>query len=156
MTPPVTPPVTPVVPVTPAKPPTISLTKKARATTVAAGSTVNYQLVVKATGGTAQNVVVCDQLPANMTYVSLGTATMNNGRACWDVGDLTGSLTLSLTAKVDVGRVRRHADQQRHGDLEQRGQRQGPREHQGAEEQARREGQAQAHRRRDRLATHRT
>jgi hypothetical protein len=27
---------------------------------------------------------------------------MQNGKACWTVGDLTGSLTLSLTAKVDA------------------------------------------------------
>ena len=37
-----------------------------------------------------------------MTYVALGNATMQNGKACWTVGDLTGSLTLSLTAKVDA------------------------------------------------------
>ena len=37
-----------------------------------------------------------------MTYASLGTATMENGKACWTVGDLTGSLTLSLSAKVDA------------------------------------------------------
>jgi Flp pilus assembly protein CpaB len=28
---------------------------------------------------------------------------MQNGQACWTVGDLTGSLTLSLRAKVDSG-----------------------------------------------------
>jgi precorrin-6B methylase 2 len=38
-----------------------------------------------------------------MTYASLGTATLENGNACWHIGDLTGSLTLSLKAKVDVG-----------------------------------------------------
>ena len=37
-----------------------------------------------------------------MTYVSLGTATLQDGKACWTVGDLTGSLTLSLTARVDT------------------------------------------------------
>ena len=34
-----------------------------------------------------------------MTYVSLGTATLQNGKACWVVGDLSGSLTLSLRAR---------------------------------------------------------
>ena len=67
-----------------------------------AGSTVRYQLVVKATGGTAHDVVVCDKLPNHMTYVSLGTATLQDGKACWMVGDLTGSLTLSLRARVDA------------------------------------------------------
>ena len=64
---------------------------------------MRYQLVVKATGGTAQDVRVCDKLPANMTYLWLGNATLDDGKACWFVGDLTGSLTLTLTAKVDVG-----------------------------------------------------
>jgi uncharacterized repeat protein (TIGR01451 family) len=92
---------TPSTPVTEA-PPVLSLRKKASATTVAAGGKVKYQLVVTSTGGTAHGVVVCDKLPAHMTYASLGNATMQNGKACWTVGDLTGSLTLSLTAKVDA------------------------------------------------------
>ena len=87
---------------TPAAPPTLSLTKRALATTVPAGSNVKYQLVVTSTGGTAHDVTVCDKLPSNMTYVSLGSAKMVNGRACWDVGNLTGSKTLTFVAKVDV------------------------------------------------------
>ena len=71
---------------------------------------------------------VCDKLPSNMTYVSLGSATLVNGKACWDVGDLTGSKTLSMIAKVDVDASAGIAHEQRHGDLEQRGQRQGPRD----------------------------
>jgi uncharacterized repeat protein (TIGR01451 family) len=101
----VTPPAPPTVsttPPVPAAPPVLSLRKKAGATTVAAGANVKYQLVVTSTGGTAHGVVVCDKLPAHMTYVSLGNATMQDGKACWTVGDLTGSLTLSLTAKVDT------------------------------------------------------
>ena len=112
--PPVAPPVeTPAAPVAPpavtpststaAPAPKLSLRKRALAKSVAAGSTVRYQLVVKATGGTAHNVVVCDNLPAHMTYASLGTSTLQDGHACWTVGDLTGSLTLSLTAKLAVG-----------------------------------------------------
>jgi uncharacterized repeat protein (TIGR01451 family) len=108
--PPVVPPaVTPAAPVvsaatpsTPAAPPVLSLRKKAGATTVEAGANVKYQLIVTSTGGTAHGVVVCDKLPDHMTYVSLGNATMENGKACWTLGDLTGSLTLSLTAKVDT------------------------------------------------------
>ena len=101
---PVAPPVvpaTPVAPSTPSTPPKITLRKRALAKTVPAGSTVRYQLVVKSTGGTAHGVVVCDKLPDHMTYVSLGTATLQNGKACWVVGDLSGSLTLSLRARVD-------------------------------------------------------
>jgi uncharacterized repeat protein (TIGR01451 family) len=97
--PPVTPPVTPS---PPAEKVTITLTKRALAHTVPAGSVVKYQLVVTAKGGTALDVVVCDKLPANMTYVSLGKATMQDGKACWDVGDLTGSKTLSMRARVDA------------------------------------------------------
>lgn len=82
--------------------PKISLRKRALARIVATGKTVRYQLVVKATGGTAHDVVVCDKLPEHMTYAFLGTATLQDGKACWDVGDLSGSLTLSLTAKVDT------------------------------------------------------
>jgi uncharacterized repeat protein (TIGR01451 family) len=68
---------------------------------IAAGSVVKYQLVVTSKGGTAHGVVVCDNLPANMTYAKLGTATMQNGQACWTLGDLTGSITLTLRARVD-------------------------------------------------------
>jgi hypothetical protein len=103
--PPVVPPAAPVVPLTPetpAAPPKISLQKQALAKVVPAGSIVRYQLVVKVTGGTARGVVVCDKLPDHMTYASLGTATLRNGKACWTVGDLSGSLTLSLRAKVDA------------------------------------------------------
>jgi uncharacterized repeat protein (TIGR01451 family) len=99
--PPAPPAVTPSTPSTPAPSPTITLKKRALATTVPAGSVVKYQLTVTAKGGTAHGVVVCDKLPANMTYASLGTATMDNGRACWTIGDLTGSITLSLKARVD-------------------------------------------------------
>jgi hypothetical protein len=95
-------PVVPLTPATPAAPPKISLQKRALAKVVPAGSIVRYQLVVKVTGGTARGVVVCDKLPDHMTYASLGTATLQNGKACWTVGDLSGSLTLSLRARVDA------------------------------------------------------
>jgi uncharacterized repeat protein (TIGR01451 family) len=105
----VTPPAPPAAPAAPAVTPAtssapapkVSLRKRALAKIVAAGSTVRYQLIVKATGGTAHDVVVCDKLPAHMTYASLGIATLQNGKACWVIAELTGSLTLSLTAKVD-------------------------------------------------------
>jgi uncharacterized repeat protein (TIGR01451 family) len=119
--PPVAPPVAPPIVATPVAPPVvstpvttpapavvtapaprISLTKKAGASTVAVGDTIKYQLIVKSTGGTANDVVVCDKLPAHMTYVALGNATLQDGKACWTLGDLTGSITLSLTARVDT------------------------------------------------------
>jgi uncharacterized repeat protein (TIGR01451 family) len=105
--PPVTPPAAPAAPAAPVTPlapspnPHIVLKKRALATVVPAGSVVKYQLIVTSKGGTAHGVVVCDNLPANMTYAKLGTATMQNGRACWTLGDLTGSITLSLSARVD-------------------------------------------------------
>src|SRR5262249_15917637 len=76
------------------------LRKRALRKVVPAGETVRYQLVVKATGGTAHDVVVCDKLPDHMTFASLGSATLQDGKACWFVGDLDGSLTLSLKARV--------------------------------------------------------
>ena len=79
------------------------LLQKAGAAVVAPGATVAYRLIVKATGGTAHDVVVCDRLPAHMTYVSLGSATLANGEACWTVGDLRDSRTLTFTARVDLG-----------------------------------------------------
>ena len=109
MAPPAAPPVpvTPAVPVTPtavgAPAPRISLRKKAGAAVVAPGATVAYRLIVKAAGGTAHGVVVCDRLPAHMTYVSLGNAKLENGEACWTVGDLRGSRMLTFTARVDLG-----------------------------------------------------
>ena len=62
-----------------------------------------YCLIVTVTGGVGQNVVVCDRLPDHMTYVSVGSATLRGGEACWDVGDLSGSRTLAFTARVDKG-----------------------------------------------------
>jgi uncharacterized repeat protein (TIGR01451 family) len=103
--PPVAPPVVtavPTAPATPAPSPQIALRKRALAKAVRAGSVVKYQLIVTSTGGTAHGVVVCDKLPANMTYASLGNSTLENGRACWHLGDLTGSVTLSLSARVDT------------------------------------------------------
>ncbi len=82
--------------------PHIWLRKRALAHTVPAGSTVKYRLVVTAVGGTVQGLVVCDDLPANMTFVSLGSATLESGNACWHIGTLTGSKTLFLTVKVDT------------------------------------------------------
>ena len=103
VTPPAAPaaPAAPITPLSPSPNPHIVLEKRALAKVVAAGSVVKYQLVVTSKGGTAHGVVVCDNLPANMTYAKLGTATMQDGRACWTLGDLTGSITLSLSARVD-------------------------------------------------------
>ena len=103
VTPPAAPaaPAAPITPLSPSPNPHIVLEKRALATVVPAGSVVKYQLIVTSKGGTAHGVVVCDNLPANMTYAKLGTATMQNGRACWTLGDLTGSITLSLRARVD-------------------------------------------------------
>jgi uncharacterized repeat protein (TIGR01451 family) len=99
---PVTPSAAPAPATSTAPKPRISLRKRAQRKVVAAGSTVKYRIIVKAKGGTAHDVVVCDKLPDHMTYASLGTATLEDGKACWKVGDLTGSLTLTFTAKVDA------------------------------------------------------
>ena len=75
---------------------------------------------------------------------------MENGKACWAVGDLTGSRTLSLTAKVDAdapaGSLTNNATATSDNAASQ-----GARPDQRARP-PRRQGQAQAHGRRHRLA----
>jgi len=59
---------------------------------------------------------------------------MQNGQACWTLGDLTGSITLTLRARVDSRRARRLAHEQLDRDVEQRRAREGARHDQRARE----------------------
>jgi uncharacterized repeat protein (TIGR01451 family) len=107
-TPPVTPkpPVTP--PVTPASVPsktTISLTKRASSPSVKAGGTVGFTIVWKNTGkAAAKNVVICDDLPNQLTFVSAKGASFKNGKACWTRKSVAkgATLTFRVVARVDA------------------------------------------------------
>jgi uncharacterized repeat protein (TIGR01451 family) len=101
-----TPPVTP--PVGPAAVPsrtTISLTKSASSPTVKAGGTVSFLIKWKNTGkATAKNVVICDDLPNQLTFVTAKGATFKNGKACWTRKSVAKGTTLTfrVVARVDA------------------------------------------------------
>jgi uncharacterized repeat protein (TIGR01451 family) len=106
------PPVTPLPKVTPPVAPaavpsktTISLSKRAASPTVKAGGTVAFTIVWKNTGkATAKNVVICDDLPNQMTFVSAKGAAFKNGKACWTRKSVAkgATLTFRVVARVDA------------------------------------------------------
>jgi uncharacterized repeat protein (TIGR01451 family) len=104
--PPVTPPshTTVVKTSTPSKT-TVSLSKHADASTVKAGGTVSFTIVWKNTGkAKAKNVVICDDLPNQMTFVSASGASFKNGKACWKRKFVAkgATLTFRVVAHVDA------------------------------------------------------
>jgi uncharacterized repeat protein (TIGR01451 family) len=108
--PPVTPPA-PAVVVTghPASVPsktTISLSKRASSPSVKAGGTVSFTIIWKNTGkAAARNVVICDDLPNQLTFVSAKGAAFKNGKACWMRKSVAKGTTLTfrVVARVDAG-----------------------------------------------------
>jgi uncharacterized repeat protein (TIGR01451 family) len=113
------PPTTPVTPVSPAVvkssvPPantTMTLIKRASSPTVKAGGTVNFTIRWKNTGkNAARNVVICDDLPSQMTFMSAKGSTFKNGKACWSRKSVAKGATLifRVVARVDanVGNVK--------------------------------------------------
>jgi uncharacterized repeat protein (TIGR01451 family) len=107
-TPPTTPVPTVTPPVTPAAVPsktTISLTKRASSPTVKAGGTVSFTITWKNTGkATAKNVVICDDLPNQLTFVTAKGAAFKNGKACWTRKSVAKGTTLTfrVVAHVDA------------------------------------------------------
>jgi uncharacterized repeat protein (TIGR01451 family) len=107
---PPTPPVTPVSPavVKSSVPPsntTMTLVKHASSPTVKAGGTVNFTIRWKNTGKiAAKNVVICDDLPNQMTFVSAKGSTFKNGKACWSRKSVAKGATLifRVVARVDA------------------------------------------------------
>ena len=90
---------------------TISLIKRASSSTVKAGGTVSFTIHWKNTGKTAaKNVVICDDLPNQMTFVSAKGSTFKNGKACWTRKSVAkgATLTFRVVARVDanVGNVK--------------------------------------------------
>jgi uncharacterized repeat protein (TIGR01451 family) len=101
--PPVTPPHTVVKTSTPPSKTTVSLTKRAASPTVKAGGTVSFTIVWKNTGkAKAKNVVICDDLPNQMTFVSAKGATFKNGKACWTRKFVAKGATLTFRVVAHV------------------------------------------------------
>src|SRR4029077_20200533 len=83
----------------------IAVAKIASSGTVTAGSNVTFTITVTNNGpSTASGVVVTDQLPAGLTYVSSvpSQGTYTSGTGVWNIGAIGSgtSVTLSLTATV--------------------------------------------------------
>jgi uncharacterized repeat protein (TIGR01451 family) len=99
-----------------APPAALSLTKTTASKVVAAGSAVKFTLTVGNTSSaTADDVKVCDHLPAGTLYVSASrTAAFQGADACFKVGNLASgaksvtTITLRL-AKTASGTITNHA-----------------------------------------------
>ena len=84
---------------------TITLDKRASSPLVKAGGTVDFTITWKNTGRVAaRNVLICDRLPDQMTFVSAKGAAFKNGKACWARKSVrTGAtLTFRVRARVDA------------------------------------------------------
>ena len=83
----------------------ISLVKRASAPVVKAGGTAGFTIVWKNTGkAAARNVVICDDLPNQLTFVSAKGAAFKNGKACWTRKSVAkgATLTFRVVARVDA------------------------------------------------------
>jgi uncharacterized repeat protein (TIGR01451 family) len=82
----------------------MTLTKSADVSVVKPGGLVHFTIHWKNTGkSAAKNVLVCDRLPAGMTFSSAPGATFKSGKACWTKSSVAigGSLSFAVVAKVD-------------------------------------------------------
>ena len=89
----------------------ISLDKRASSPIVKAGGTVGFTITWKNTGkASAKNVVICDDLPNHLTFVSAAGAVHRNGKVCWTRTSVARGTTLvfRVVARVDatVGNVK--------------------------------------------------
>jgi uncharacterized repeat protein (TIGR01451 family)/fimbrial isopeptide formation D2 family protein len=74
--------------------------------TVEAGERVRYKIVVRnVSDNAAADVVVCDRLPAAMSFASLSGAKLEGGDACWTIDVLPGGAkkTFHLAARLESG-----------------------------------------------------
>jgi uncharacterized repeat protein (TIGR01451 family) len=100
--------VVPPPPVVPAAVPsktTITLDKRASSPTVEAGGTVSFTITWQNTGKVAaRNVLICDRLPNQMSFVSAKGATFKSGKACWARKSVAkgATLTFRVTARVEA------------------------------------------------------
>jgi uncharacterized repeat protein (TIGR01451 family) len=84
----------------------ISLTKRASSPIVRAGGTVSFTITWKNTGkASAKHVVICDDLPSHLTFVSAAGAVHRNGKVCWTRRSVARGTTLTfrVVARVDAG-----------------------------------------------------
>ena len=83
----------------------MTLTKSADVSVVAPGGLVHFTIHWKNTGkSAAKNVMICDRLPAGMTFSSAPGASFKSGKACWTKSSVAvgGDLKFSVVAKVDA------------------------------------------------------
>jgi large repetitive protein len=83
----------------------LTLKKTADHPTVQAGATIGFTLTLHVPGPVAAvNVVVCDALPAHMTFSSAPGATFSGGKACWTFAHVASGATrtMRVIAKVDA------------------------------------------------------
>ena len=84
----------------------LSLTKRLASGTAIVGTTATYTLVVTNHGPDgATGVIVRDQLPAGLTYVSSGGGTYDPTTGAWMVGSLANGDAATLTITARVGKV---------------------------------------------------
>lgn len=116
VTPPTTPPVTP--PATTPPPqqgvlgvrrqarPRLGIEKHARPTTVTAGDTVRFTIVVRNTGNAAAlRFRICDRLPRDVTVVDRNGGTLvSGGRVCWRIRRLRAGASVRRVLVVRVDR----------------------------------------------------
>ena len=103
--PPPPPPAPPVVPASVPSKTTITLDKRASSPTVKAGGTVDFAITWKNTGKiAARDVLICDRLPNQMSFVTAKGATFKNGKACWSRKSVAkgATLTFRVTARVEA------------------------------------------------------
>ncbi len=83
----------------------LAVTKSVDTATADEGDTVQYTIQVTNAGpNPATSVVVDDQLPSGVTYVSHSGGTYDSGTGLWSIGNLAvgASASLTITATVDA------------------------------------------------------
>jgi uncharacterized repeat protein (TIGR01451 family) len=81
------------------------VSKSADNMSIASGETVNFTITVQNTGSvTALNVVLSEQLPAGLTYVSAtaGTGSYNQNTGLWTIPSIPAGGTVTLTVQTTV------------------------------------------------------
>jgi uncharacterized repeat protein (TIGR01451 family) len=83
----------------------LAVTKAANPATIRQGGQVTYTMVVTNNGPDgATGVIVRDQLPAGLTYVSSTGGTYNSKTGAWTVGSLANGQSATLKITVHVGK----------------------------------------------------
>jgi uncharacterized repeat protein (TIGR01451 family) len=84
----------------------LSLAKTVSPTAIRKGDQATYTLVVTNNGpDAASGVIVRDQLPAAVTYISCSGGTYNATTGAWTVGNMASGTSATLTITVRVGQT---------------------------------------------------